>query len=160
MCIRDRDQAVLLGSIAPNLDVTVTLKRGASTLSRQNTSTDANGAMFAQFADDGGAPLRLQVGDVVTVTASDPTQDPLSLTVPDLSFSWDIAADTVSGSAPAQGQLTLFASLIYPVAGTLGISQGWPSVQAGNRFSTEFVPSIDVRPGSRFTLLYLSLIHI
>ncbi|MBK7782295.1 MAG: hypothetical protein IPJ58_16280 [Ardenticatenia bacterium] len=138
----------------PNLDVTVTLKRGASTLSRQSTSTDANGAMFAQFADDGGAPLRLQVGDVVTVTASDPTQDPLSLTVPDLSFSWDLAADTVSGSAPAQGQLTLFASLIYPVAGTLGISQGWPSVQAGNRFSTEFVPSIDVRPGSRFTLLY------
>lgn len=52
----DLDQAVLLGSIAPNLDVTVTLKRGASTLSRQNTSTDANGAMFAQFADDGGAP--------------------------------------------------------------------------------------------------------
>ena len=152
--LMDLDQAVLLGSIAPNLDVTVTLKRGASTLSRQNTSTDANGAMFAQFADDGGAPLRLQVGDVVTVTASDPTQDPLSLTVPDLSFSWDIAADTVSGSAPAQGQLTLFASLIYPVAGTLGISQGWPSVQAGNRFSTEFVPSIDVRPGSRFTLLY------
>ncbi|MBK8541832.1 MAG: hypothetical protein IPL60_17810 [Ardenticatenia bacterium] len=152
--LMDLDQAVLLGSIAPNLDVTVTLKRGASTLSRQNTSTDANGAMFAQFADDGGAPLRLQVGDVVTVTASDPTQDPLSLTVPDLSFSWDLAADTVSGSAPAQGQLTLFASLIYPVAGTLGISQGWPSVQAGNRFSTEFVPSIDVRPGSRFTLLY------
>lgn len=152
--LMDLDQAVLLGSIAPNLDVAVTLKRGAISVSRQNTTTDANGAMFVRFADGSGAPLRLQVGDEVTVSPADPTQDPLRLTVPDLSLSWDLAADTVSGSAPAQGQLTLFASTAYPVAGTLGISQGWPSVQAGNRFSSEFVPSIDVRPGSRFTMLY------
>lgn len=152
--LMDLDQAVLLGSIAPNLDVTVTLRRGASILSRQSTRTDADGAMFVRFADAQGEPLRLQVGDVVTVAASDPTQDPLSLTVPDLALSWDIAADTVSGSAPAQGQLTVFAGTVYPLADTLGIAQGWPTVQAGNRFSTEFVPSIDVRPGSRFTLLY------
>lgn len=150
----DLDQAVLLGSIAPNLDVAVTLKRGPISVSRQNTTTDANGAMFLRFADGSGAPLRLQVGDEVSVAPSDPTQDTLRLTVPDLSLSWDLAADSVSGSAPAQGQLTLFADLAYPLAGTLGISQGWPSVQTGNRFSSEFVPSIDVRPGSRFTMLY------
>ncbi len=151
--LMDLDQAVLLGSIAPDLDVTVTLKRGATTLSRQSTRTDADGAMFVQFAAN-GEPLRLQVGDELTVAASDPTQVPLSLTVPDLAFSWDLAADTVGGTAPAQGQLTLFAGLAYPVANTLGIAQGWPTAQGGNRFSTEFVPSIDVRPGSRFTLLY------
>ncbi len=150
----DLDQAVLLGAVAPGLEATVTLRRGTSTLSRQSTRTDGDGAMFVQFGDAEGRPLRLQVGDEVTVVTADPTQDTLSLTVPELDLTWDLAADTVGGQAPAQGQLTVFASLVYPVADTLGFAQGWPEVQPGNRFNTAFVPSIDVRPGSRLTLLF------
>lgn len=150
----DLDQAVLLGAIAPNLEATATLRRGSSTLSRQSTRTDGDGAMFVQFADEQGRPLRLQPGDEVTVTTSDPTQQALSLTVPDLSLDWDLTADTVGGKAPAEGRLTLFAGMVYPLSGSLGFSQGWPEALPGNRFNTAFVPSIDVRPGSRLTLLY------
>jgi hypothetical protein len=150
----DLDQALLLGSLAPRATATVRLQRGNRTVSEQTTGADESGAFAVAFTDAEGMPLVLEPLDVITVTPSDAGVDPLSLVVPDLTIQADPATDAIDGRATSGGSLTMLAVDSYSRAGTLGIAQAWPAVGADNRYATDFVPRVDVRPGTRIYALY------
>jgi len=150
----DLDQASLLGSLAPDVAVTTTLARGGRTIAETTTETDAGGFMATQFADAGGDPVVILPGDVIEVKVSGGVAEGLTLTVPELTITWDLGADTVGGRATPGGALTMLAQDAYFREGTLGFAQAWPELTAGGTYAAEFVPGVNVRPGSRFTALY------
>jgi hypothetical protein len=150
----DADQSLLLGSLAPDLGLRITVKRGGQTLMDQQTGSDASGAFAALLMGADGNRLLLQPGDEIDVSPSDPTQDALSLTVPVLDMTWNETTDAIGGDATADGELIMLATIAYARQATLGIAQAYPPISAGGSFSADFVPSLDVRPGERFYGLY------
>jgi hypothetical protein len=150
----DLDQALLLGSLAPNIQATVSLKRGTRTLSEMTTGTDLSGAFATVFTDAEGQPLLLLTGDVVTVTPKTAGTDPLSLTVPDLTITADPATDEIRGRATAGGALAMLATDAYARTGSLGIAQAWPVIGNDSTYTTDFVPRVNVRPGTRLYSIY------
>jgi len=150
----EADQGVLLGSLAPDMAVDVTVRRGAAVVARATARTDSSGTMTAVLAGVAGVPLVIQPGDVVRVVGSDPSIEALSLTVPELTIAWDVEADTVTGTATTGGSLTMLATVAYPRPGTFGIAQSWPALSASGGYATDFVPAPDIAPGSRITALY------
>lgn len=149
----DLDQAIVLGSLAPDLGLEVTLRRGAATLFQQQTGTDATGAFLTRFPGADGSPFVLEPGDRLTVRPSDPTILPLELRLPALELDWDVATDRVGGRTQADGELTLFSGLAYARADSFGFAQGWPAIAPDGRFEAEFVPRVDLRPGHKLIAL-------
>lgn len=150
----DLDQALLLGSLAPNIQATISLKRGTRTLSETTAGTDPSGAFATLFTDAQGTPLLLLSGDVITVTPQSAGSDPLTLTVPDLTITADPATDLIQGRATAGGALTMLATDAYARSGSLGIAQAWPALGGDNTYATDFVPRVNVRPGTRVFAIY------
>ena len=149
----DLDQAIVLGSLAPDLGLEVTLRRGTAIRFQQQTGTDATGAFFTQFPGEDGTPFILEPGDLLTVRPSDPTILPLELRLPALELDWDVATDRVGGRTQTDGELTLFSGLAYARAGSFGFAQGWPAIAPDGRFEAEFVPRVDLRPGHKIIAL-------
>ncbi|MEO8082484.1 MAG: hypothetical protein ABI780_01545 [Ardenticatenales bacterium] len=150
----DADQGFVLSSLAPNVEAIVSLKRGGKTVASQATRTDESGGLMAALTDAGGAPITLQTGDVLAVTAASPGVEPLTLTMPDLTVEADTATDAISGRATAGGSMTMLGLDAYSRAGTIGLYQAWPSVEANSTYRADFVPHIDVRPGTSVLALY------
>jgi|GEM_PF-2319559 len=150
----DADQAFVMASLSPGVRATVTLKRGGRTLDDEQTTADASGALAVAFTDGAGAPVVLQMGDVLTVTPGDPNVDPLTITLPDLTVQAAVATDAIQGRATTGGSLTLLALNAYGRSGSIGFFQAWPAVEANGTYAADFVPRVDVRPGTRVIALY------
>ena len=150
----DADQALVLASLSPGVRATVTLKRGGRTLNDEQTTADASGALAVAFTDSAGAPVVLQMGDVLTVTPGDPNVAPLTITLPDLTVRATVATDAIQGRATTGGSLTMLALDAYGRSGSIGFFQAWPAVEANGTYAADFVPRVDVRPGTRVIALY------
>ncbi|MFQ5460504.1 MAG: hypothetical protein ACE5EL_06885, partial [Anaerolineae bacterium] len=152
--ILDMDQALLLGSIAPNVAVDVTVTRSGQPLAQGRTFADASGLFAMLLVDSTGAPVVLAEGDVVDAVPDDGAVTPLKLTVPLLAVDYDLESDRVSGVATPGGGLTMLATEAYPQGNSLGIAQAWPPIATDRTYEAQFVPSIDVHPGTRIIALY------
>ncbi|MFN8423045.1 MAG: hypothetical protein U0470_06530 [Anaerolineae bacterium] len=150
----DADQALVMASLAPNVEAVVSLKRAGKVIASRTTRADESGALMAALTDDAGEPALLQAGDVVAVTPAAPGVDPLTLIVPNLSVTADTVSDAVGGRATAGGSITMLAIDAYSREGTIGLNQAWPSVEADGTYAADFVPHVDVRPGTRVFALY------
>jgi hypothetical protein len=89
------------GYATPNAAVTLTLKRGGSSIATATASTDMNGWFSAFFTDANGNLVDIKPGDTVEVTAS-PTN---SVTLADLSATVNQTNDTVTGNGPDNAKL-------------------------------------------------------
>ncbi len=152
--ILDLDQALLLGSIAPNVAVDVTVTRSGQPLAQGRTFADVSGLFAMLLVDSTGAPVVLAEGDVIEAVPDDGTVTPLALTVPMLAVDYDIDSDRVSGVATPGGGLTMLATEAYPRGNSLGLAQAWPPIATDRTYEAQFVPSIDVHPGTRIIALY------
>ena len=151
----DADQSVMLGSLSSNAPAIVALARDGETLFEERTQTDNDGALFSAFFDDQGQRIVLNEGDEITVLPlGRQTSQVLRLTVPKLDLFWDVETDAVGGNATAGGSLIMLGTNAYARTGTLGINQAWPTIGADDRFTANFVPAPDVRPGTRLIAIY------
>ena len=150
----DLDSGALLGSTGPSAKLALVIKRGTQTIAQQTVEAASDGAFQTQLVDASGAPVVLRTGDVITVTPTDPKLDKFSLTVPEIEIAWDINADTVTGRATPGGTLAMISFDAYLRLGSNPFTQAWPELAADGRYATEFVPSLNVRPGTRLFSIY------
>jgi hypothetical protein len=101
----------------PNKSVTVTAKRGSTTLGSWTGLSEANGNFTNSLSFTGA----FQTGDVINVTTNE--GDSVSLTVPNLSISFDPTNQLLYGNAPAGQPLHLY--LGVKTGNYTSINNGW-----------------------------------
>jgi len=101
------DQAVLVGSWAPEIDVDVAvLGAGGGTKATARATTGEDAVFNALLLSAGGERIEPQPGDrVLVMPFGDPSAEPLELVVPELSIEGNVAANTLSGRATPGGIL-------------------------------------------------------
>ncbi len=150
----DLDQSLLLGSSGPNNEIFLTLTRGGETLYSDVMGSDASGAFFAIFFDESFNRIVLQPGDIIKAEAIDPELDVLELVVPLLEIDQAVDTNVIDGQATPGGTLILIATETYARPSTFGIAQAWPAISAGGTWTADFVPSVDVKPGTQVAAIY------
>ena len=142
----DLDRNTVQGQIAPDARVRIEVKRGGAVLAGVESQTGPLGFYFEMLSGAAGRPLSLRQGDVVTVTAIEPSGTALTMTLPELTVDADEAANTVGGRATPGGSLAVLANDQVGDS-ALGFGQAWPEIVPSGTWQADFVPALRVRPG-------------
>jgi hypothetical protein len=144
----DLDSGDLLGTLGPDTQVAVTVRRGGQTLFEQAERTTAEGMLYVRFADAAGEPLVLLPADRVVVHPTDPPGSDVWMDVPELTVTADASTDAISGRATPGGLLVVLADDAIMRPGSLGVAQAWPEIAPSGAWSARTVPSHDVQAGT------------
>ncbi len=126
-----------------NLAFTLTLRRGAEARSTISATSNSSGYFTVYFTE------AIQAGDSVEVQL--PGEPLITIPVVSLTLEADRPADIVSGTAPANAQLSLFVqddrvSYLFRSA----------TADAGGRFAVSVGDAFDLIPGTNVSLTYTS----
>jgi hypothetical protein len=150
----DLDTGTVAGTIAPDADLSVALRRGAATVAERSARADGSGVFETALPGAGGGPPDIRPGDRLVVRAGAPDPSELALDVPELTVEGDVATDAITGRATPGGLLMLFATYVINWSDMWSFAQGWPVIEPSGQWTADPVPDHDVRPSSQLGARY------
>jgi hypothetical protein len=94
------DNGGLSGQVAPSVTVSATVRRAGASVGQATGTSDARGNFMVSLQDVTGGRLLPRSGDTVTVDYPNrPAGDRLQIDLHNVSLDWDMANDTIHGTA-------------------------------------------------------------
>jgi hypothetical protein len=152
----DLDLGVLVGSWRPDTEILYQLRGAGGVRSSGRATTNADAVFNVQFADASGNRVLPQQGDIISVEPmSGDLDDPLEMTVPELTITWDVDTDAMGGRATPGGALVFLVSDVIE-RGLPGppTRRNDPAIGTDGAYAVTFMPPFNLVPGIQMQAIY------